>query len=92
MNRAYTAQGALVSRREPGSVLHDADDVAARMVTLATTGTVRAVDGSTVAVEARSICVHGDSPGAVAMARAVRTALVEAQVGLGSFAAGPRAA
>lgn len=91
-DRAYTAEGALVSRREPGSVLHDADEVAARMVTLATTGTLRAVDGSTVAVEARSICVHGDSPGAVAMAQAVRTALVEAQVGLGPFAPGPRAA
>jgi len=73
-------------------VLHDAEEVAARMVTLARTGTVTAVDGSTVAVEARSICVHGDSPGAVVMAQAVRAALADAGVGLGSFAAGPRAA
>ncbi|SDU91337.1 UPF0271 protein [Microlunatus sagamiharensis] len=91
-DRAYTPEGALVSRREPGSVLHDAEEVAARMVTLARTGTVTAVDGSTVAVEARSICVHGDSPGAVVMAQAVRAALADAGVGLGSFAAGPRAA
>ena len=90
-DRGYTPEGTLVSRREPGAVLHDADEVAARMVTLVQTGTVPAVDGSTVAVEARSICVHGDSPGAVAMARAVRTALDGAGVDVRSFADGPRA-
>ena len=86
-DRGYTAAGTLVSRREPGAVLHDADEVAARMVTLAREGTVEAVDGSTVTVRAESICVHGDSPGAVAMARAVRDALVAAGVELRSFAA-----
>lgn len=91
-DRAYTPAGALVSRREPGSVLHDADEVAQRMVGLVRTGTVTAVDGSTVPVEATSICVHGDSPGAVAMAQAVRAALDEAGVEVSSFAAGPRAA
>ena len=90
-DRAYTPDGALLSRREPGSVLHDADEVAERMVTLVRSGTVQAVDGSTVAVEARSICVHGDSPGAVAMAQAVRGALTGAGISLRSFAAGPRA-
>ncbi|HEY0237469.1 MAG TPA: 5-oxoprolinase subunit PxpA [Friedmanniella sp.] len=88
-DRAYTPDGALVSRREPGSVLHDAEEVAARMVTLVRTGTVRAVDGSAVPVAAQSICVHGDSPGAVAMARAVRTALVDAGVDVRPFSVGP---
>ncbi|WP_091181722.1 LamB/YcsF family protein [Microlunatus flavus] len=91
-DRAYTPEGALVSRREPGSVLHDADEVAQRMVTLARTGSLQAVDGSTVRIEAGSICVHGDSPGAVAMAQAVRAALTAAGVELRSFAAAPRAA
>jgi UPF0271 protein len=90
-DRAYTPAGALVSRREPGAVLHDADEVAERMVTLVRTGTVQAVDGSTVAVEAQSICVHGDSPGAVAMAQAVRGALAGAGVSVRPFAAGPQA-
>ena len=90
-DRAYTPEGALVSRREPGAVLHDAEEVAERMVTLVRTGTVPAIDGSPVTVAAESICVHGDSPGAVAMARAVRRALTDAGVRLRSFAAGPQA-
>ena len=90
-DRAYTPAGALVSRREPGSVLHDVAEVAERMVTLARTGTVRAVDGSMVEVAAQSICVHGDSPGAVAMARTVRGALTDAGISLRPFASGPRA-
>jgi len=90
-DRAYTPEGALVSRRDAGAVLHDADEVAERMVALVRTGTVPAVDGTAVPVEARSICVHGDSPGAVAMARAVRDALTGAGVALRAFAAGPQA-
>ena len=79
-DRAYTPEGTLVSRREPGAVLHDPDEVAARTVRMATRGEVVAADGSIVAVEARSVCVHGDSPGAVAMAVAVRHGLEEAGV------------
>ncbi|MDF9717951.1 LamB/YcsF family protein [Nocardioides sp. ChNu-153] len=84
-DRAYTPEGTLVSRREPGAVLHDPAEVAARMVRLVTEGTLVAVDGSSVAVTADSVCVHGDSPGAVAMARAVRTGLEDAGVRLGAF-------
>ena len=73
-DRAYTPQGALVSRREPGAVLHDSALVASRMLRLVRDGVVEAVDGSLARVQAQSICVHGDSPGAVAMARAVRMA------------------
>ncbi len=86
-DRGYTPQGTLVSRREPGAVLHDAQAVADRMLQLVTQGTVPAVDGSTVRVRADSICVHGDSPGAVAMARAVRQRLQAAGVAIRPFIA-----
>ena len=86
-DRGYTPQGTLVSRREPGAVLHDAQAVAARMLQLVREGTVPAVDGSPVAVRADSICVHGDSPGAVAMARAVRARLQDAGVAIRPFCA-----
>ena len=79
-DRAYRADGTLVPRREPGAVLSDPDEVAGRVVALVTDGAVRAVDGSRVAVIAESVCVHGDSPGAVATARAVRVALERAGV------------
>ncbi|KQX89505.1 LamB/YcsF family protein [Variovorax sp. Root473] len=85
-DRAYTPQGTLVSRREPGAVLHDASDVAERMLRLANEGTVTAIDGSVVRIRADSICVHGDSPGAVEMARRVRERLVQAGVTVRPFA------
>jgi UPF0271 protein len=86
-DRAYTPEGTLVSRREKGAVLHDPDAVAARMLRLAREGVVQAIDGSTVRVQADSICVHGDSPGAVAMARQVRQVLEQAGVAVQAFAA-----
>lgn len=85
-DRAYTPQGTLGSRREHGSVLHDPELVANRMVRLATDGTVEAIDGSVIRLEADSICTHGDSPGAVEMARAVRAALEAAGVQVAPFA------
>lgn len=88
-DRAYTPAGTLVSRREAGSVLHDAEQVAARMVQLATDGTLTAIDGSTIRVSAESICVHGDSPGATEMAAHVRRALTAASIDIAAFA--PRA-
>ena len=84
-DRAYTPQGTLVSRRDKGAVLHDAEQVAARMLRLARDGVVTAIDGSTVAIQADSICVHGDSPGAVDMARQVRAVLEQAGVAVRSF-------
>ena len=74
-DRAYTPAGTLVSRREPGAVLHDPGLVARRMLRLAREGTLEAVDGSTIRVAARSICVHGDSLGAVEIARELRRTL-----------------
>ena len=88
-DRAYTPQGTLVSRREPGAVLDDPDEVVARCVRLATEGTLMAVDGSAVEVDARSLCLHGDTPGAVDLARRVRRALEEAGVEVASFVGVP---
>jgi UPF0271 protein len=84
-DRAYRPDGGLVSRREPGSVLTDPDEVARRAVRIATDNEVVAVDGSLVGIRARSICVHGDTPGAVDLARAVRSALDAAGVGVYRF-------
>ncbi|GAA3908920.1 LamB/YcsF family protein [Actinoplanes auranticolor] len=85
-DRGYRPDGTLVSRREPGALLHDPAEVAERMLRLVTDRTLVAVDGSAIKVEADSICVHGDSPGAVAMARAVHDALSGAGVPITAFA------
>ena len=84
-DRAYNPDGTLVSRREPGAVLHDEDAVAANMVWLATEGTIVARDGSTIKTSAESICLHGDTAGAVSMAAAVRRELEAAGVDIRSF-------
>lgn len=86
-DRAYTPQGTLVSRREKGAVMHDPEVVAQRMLRLVEDGLVEAIDGSLTRVDADSICVHGDSPGAVDMAREVRRRLEQAGVTIRSFAA-----
>lgn len=84
-DRGYTPAGTLVPRGEPGAVLHDAQAVAARTVRLAHEGVVEAVDGTDVRVAAESICLHGDTSGAVAMAAAVRAGLEEAGVSVRAF-------
>ena len=85
-DRAYAPDGTLVPRTEPGAVLTDPHEIAARVVTLAEHGTLLAVDGSELDADARSVCVHGDTPGAVAVAHAVRSALEENGVSLRPFA------
>ena len=75
LDRGYRSDGSLVARGEPGALLHDPAHVAARALRLVREGGVEAVDGALVRVAAASLCVHGDSPDAVAMARAVRAAL-----------------
>jgi UPF0271 protein len=84
-DRAYRPDGGLVSRREAGSVLTDPDEVAQRAVRIAVDNEVVAIDGTIVSVRARSICVHSDTPGAVELARAVRSALDAAGVGVYRF-------
>ncbi|WP_426231606.1 LamB/YcsF family protein [Pararhizobium sp. DWP3-4] len=84
-DRAYTPDGQLVSRREQGAVLHDTQLIARRMLQLARQGTLEAVDGSTIKIDAQSICVHGDSPGAVAIAQEIRRAFEADGITVRSF-------
>ena len=84
--RGYSAQGALIPRHQPGALLSEPAAVAARMVRLVTEGVITAVDGTDVKVDAESICVHGDSPGAVDMAATVRQALLDTGIIVRAFA------
>lgn len=74
-DRAYRPNGLLVPRSEPGAVLHDVDMIAARAIRLATRGELVAIDGSVFTTTARSLCIHGDTPEAVDIARGLRAAL-----------------
>ncbi len=84
-DRAYQADGRLVPRGQPGAVLHDADVAAARMLRFARTGLMPVLGGGEIALQAGSICVHGDTPDAVAMAQAVRAALEGAGITVRPF-------
>lgn len=84
-DRGYRADGSLVPRREPGAVLHEPEEIAQRVLRMVQQGQVTAVDGTEVAVEAESVCVHGDTPGAVAIAERVRAVLDGAGVAVRSF-------
>ncbi|MEX3610237.1 5-oxoprolinase subunit PxpA [Rothia sp. LK2588] len=86
-DRGYTSEGTLVPRTQPGAVIHDAEQIAARVVRMVTESRVTAVDGSDITLEARSICVHGDTPGAVDIARAVRAALTDHGIDIRPFTA-----
>lgn len=86
VDRGYLPDGTLVPRTEPGAVLTDIDAIAARAVRMVVDGRVEAVDGTSVDVAADSLCVHGDTPGAVRMAAAVRRSLDEAGIEVGAFA------
>ncbi|WP_439593622.1 LamB/YcsF family protein [Microbacterium sp.] len=80
LDRGYRADGTLVPRTAPGALLGDPGAVAERALLLVREGVVETIDGERIAVDAASLCVHGDSPAAVAMARAVRSALEDAGV------------
>ena len=86
VDRAYRPDGTLVPRSQDGAVLHDVDSIVERAVRLATKGEVVAVDGTVVQVNPDSLCIHGDTPGAVEMAAGVRAGLESAGVELQSFA------
>lgn len=86
VDRAYLPDGTLVPRSEEGAVLHDPAAVVTQAVRLATRKEVVAVDGTVVPVSADSLCIHGDTPGAVNMAAAVRAGLEEAGVEIDAFA------
>lgn len=84
-DRAYTADGQLLARGRPGAVLHDPQEVADRMLRLVRDGLLEALDGSLIRLPAQSICVHGDSPGAVAMAGTLRRTLESAGIQIQAF-------
>lgn len=84
-DRAYTWAGTLVPRRDPEAVVHDPEAVIARAVSIARDGEVTAIGGELVDVEARSLCVHGDTPGAAQLAWRVRGALASAGVRVEAF-------
>ena len=79
-DRAYQADGSLAPRSQPGAVIHDVDAVVARAVAMVTEQTVVATDGSTIEFEADTLCLHGDTPGAAALAVAIRRGLEDAGV------------
>ncbi|NSY19629.1 LamB/YcsF family protein [Neorhizobium sp. AL 9.2.2] len=85
-DRAYTPEGNLVSRREKGSVLHDPELVAQRMLRMVRDGVIEAIDGTVTKIDAQSICVHGDSPGAVAIAQRLRALLEQSGLAVQPFA------
>lgn len=82
VDRGYRADGTLVPRGRPGALVTDPEEAAARAVRIARDGVVASVDGGDVPIDAESLCVHSDTPGAVPLARAVRAALLAAGVAL----------
>jgi UPF0271 protein len=85
-DRAYTAQGTLVDRRRAGAVLAEESQSIDQVLGLVQHSTVRSIDGVDATVEIDSVCVHGDSPHAAALTRAIRHALEAAQVPIKAFA------
>jgi UPF0271 protein len=84
-DRAYQPDGQLVPRSHAGAVLHDPAQIADRVLSMVMTGSVTAVDGSVIAIEVESVCVHGDSPGAVEIAGAVRDRLLSEGITLAAI-------
>ena len=84
-DRAYLPNGALLARDQPGAVLTDPEVVTARVVQLVRDGTLTAIDGSVLTLRADTLCVHGDTPGAAALAAAVRATLEAEGVAVRSF-------
>lgn len=86
-DRAYDDAGLLVSRKLPGSVIHDVETVTNRVVEMVRTGTVTSMSGKRLPTKIETICVHSDTPGAVEIGRAVRAGLERAGLTLKPFAA-----
>ncbi|MFM7064728.1 MAG: 5-oxoprolinase subunit PxpA [Actinomycetes bacterium] len=83
-DRAYLGDGRLAPRSSPGAVLDDPDAVAAQAMSIAVDGMVRTVTGDVLRLHAQTLCVHGDTPGAGALATTVRRALESAGVRIAS--------
>jgi UPF0271 protein len=74
-DRAYNPDGSLVSRKEPGAVIHDGDIVAEKIVKMVKEGRVVCIDGTEIDMPADTICVHGDNPAALSLVQKIRTTL-----------------
>ena len=84
-DRAYEDDGSLVSRRKPGAVLHDAGAIAQRVVRMVQDGAVVSVTGKVIKMRTDTVCIHGDTPGAVDIAHGVRQALKDAGIEVAPF-------
>jgi UPF0271 protein len=84
-DRAYTSQGTLVPRTQEGSVFHDVDAVAARVLSMVKEKKVIGIDGTVVPIHSQTVCVHGDTPGAVDMIKTIRKKLEEEKIFLKAF-------
>ena len=84
-DRAYEDDGTLVSRKKPGAVLHDPAAVAARVLQMIQEQAIVSVNGKRLPLTVDTVCIHGDSEGAVAMAKAVRSALIAANIQIAPF-------
>lgn len=84
-DRAYTPEGNLVSRKLPGAVIHDVDEVAERVLLMVKEKKVLSIEGTEVPIAAQTVCVHGDTPGAVDMIKKIRARLEAAGVELRAF-------
>lgn len=77
-DRAYQPNGLLVPRSQPGAVIHDAEQAAQRLIAFVDSGRMAVIGGEPIELAADSVCVHGDTPGALEMAQNIRTQLIEA--------------
>jgi 5-oxoprolinase (ATP-hydrolysing) subunit A len=84
-DRAYEDDRSLVSRRKPGAVLHNASEIAQRVVRMVQDGAVVSVTGKVIKMRTDTVCIHGDTPGAVDIARGVRQALKHGGIEVGPF-------
>tara|TARA_Y100000590_G_scaffold4509_1_gene6046 strand:- start:138 stop:902 length:765 start_codon:yes stop_codon:yes gene_type:complete len=84
-DRALNADGTLVPRTQRGSIIHDLQEVVERSVQMVTEGKVKAITGEYVSIKADTLCLHGDTPGAVEMAKAVRSGLESSDVNITSL-------
>lgn len=84
-DRGYQADGSLVPRGAPGAMIEDEDTAIARVLQMAAQGTVQADDGSTVTLQADSVCVHGDGPKALAFVQKISAALLAAGTAVAAF-------
>lgn len=81
-DRAYEDDATLVNRSKPGAVLHDADQAAERILAMLNAGAIIAQSGKHIPCRIDTICLHGDTPDAVAMARGIRKNLTDASITL----------